>query len=234
LIIYVDSTGTINLVFKNFAGADADPSAVDLVIKDSLGATKATLHLDDLLPKDSDGHYHYHHDTGATDATGVWTIECRAEIGDYHETTVITWNVVAAGTLWVSAGEVKQYALVKWDSLNYVTNPPTPFANEYEFDTFLERFLIRRAQKRINSYCRRDFDADYTGSTIPEDIRDVCARVAANMIQILVMNKMGPLIRTGDYKIAMPSQAVLTDEIKADLAPYIKATDPVFYEQTIE
>jgi hypothetical protein len=134
---------------------------------------------------------------------------------------------------WTTSTEVKQYALVKWDSLNYLTSPPTPFANEAAFDTFLTNTLIPRAQRHINTFCKRDFDADYP-SGVPEDIKDVCARAVANMIQYMVMNKMGPLIRTGDYQITVPKQAVLTGELKDDLAAYVKTTDPVFYEQSIE
>jgi hypothetical protein len=131
---------------------------------------------------------------------------------------------------WTTAAEVKKYALVKWDSLDYSTSPAAPFANEAAFDSFLTDILIPRAQAHINRHCRRDFDADYL-SGVPEDIKDICARVAANMIQYMVMNKMGPLIRAGDYQLSIPRQAVLTDEIKADLAEYVKKSGPVFYDQ---
>ena len=122
---------------------------------------------------------------------------------------------------------------MKWDSLNYQPTPPSPFANESSFDAFLTSKIIPRAQAHINRHCKRDFDTDYP-SGIPEDIKDVCARAVANMIQILVMNKSGPLIRVSDYKISMPDQPVLTDDMKADLEAYVKKTDPVFYEQPIE
>jgi len=124
-------------------------------------------------------------------------------------------------TAWTTASEVRKYTLVKWDSLNYVTNPPTPFANETAFDTFLTDTLIPRAQAHINVHCKRDFDTDYpTG--IPEAIKDIAARAAANMIQYLVMNKMGPLIRTGDYQITIPTQAVLTKELKDLLTSWVR------------
>jgi hypothetical protein len=81
--------------------------------------------------------------------------------------------------------------------------------------------LIPRVQAHINSFCKRDFDTDYpTG--VPEAIKDVAARASANMIQYLVMNKMGPLIRTGDYQITIPAQAVLTKELRDLLAPWVK------------
>jgi hypothetical protein len=138
-------------------------------------------------------------------------------------------------TPWTTASEVKRYAPVKWDALNYnaTTDPPAPFGNEAAFNSFLADTLIPRAQGHINAFCKRDFDADYpTG--IPEDVKDVCARAVANMVQYMVMNKMGPLIRTGDYQISIPKQAVLTDELKDDLAAYVTKTNPQFYEQPIE
>jgi hypothetical protein len=124
-------------------------------------------------------------------------------------------------TAWTTASEVRKYALVKWDSLNYVTSPPTPFANETAFDAFLTDTLIPRAQGHINAFCKRDFDVDYL-SGIPDAIKDVAARATANMIQYLVMNKMGPLIRTGDYQISIPEQAFLTKELRDLLASWIR------------
>jgi len=129
-------------------------------------------------------------------------------------------------TAWTTAFEVRKYALARWDSLNYVTSPPAPFSNESEFDAFLAATLIPRAQAHINAHCRRDFDIDYPGG-IPEAIKDVAARASANMIQYLVMNKMGPLIRTGDYTISIPDQSVLTRELRALLASWVKGTPHV-------
>lgn len=124
-------------------------------------------------------------------------------------------------TVWATCQDVRRYALIKWDSLNYATN--TPFASENDFDQFLSGTLIPRAQAHINAFCRRDFDLDYL-SGVPEAVKDVAARATANMVQYLVMNKMGPLIQTGDFKLKIPTQAVLTDELKALLMPWVKRT----------
>jgi hypothetical protein len=130
-------------------------------------------------------------------------------------------------TAWINPSEVMKYALVKWDSLNYTTSPtPAPFANETAFYTFLADTLIPRAQAHVNAHCRRDFDTDYPDG-IPEAVKDVAARAAANMIQYLVMNKMGPLIRTGDYTISIPDQSVLTKELRALLTVWVKRTPHV-------
>lgn len=132
-------------------------------------------------------------------------------------------------TAWTTATEVKQYLLLAWDSLNYETGKP--FADEAAFDTFLAT-LIARAQGRINAYCKRDFDADY--ATIPDDIKDICARVVCNMVQLMVTRKMGSLIRGGEWKITLPDHGVLTSDIKEDLADWVKTTDPQFYEQPVD
>jgi hypothetical protein len=127
-------------------------------------------------------------------------------------------------TVWATCQDVRRYALVKWDSLNYATN--TPFASENDFDQFLSGTLIPRAQAHINAFCRRDFDLDYPDG-IPEAVKDVAARAAANMVQYLVMNKMGPLIRTGDYQISIPDQSVLTKELRDLLAPWVRCAGHV-------
>lgn len=122
-------------------------------------------------------------------------------------------------TAWTTATEARKYAQVKLESINYDKN--TPFANDTAFETFITDTLIPRAQGHINAFCKRDFDVDYpTG--IPEAIKDVAARATANMIQYLVMNKMGPLIRTGDYQITIPDQAILTKEMKDLLASWVR------------
>jgi hypothetical protein len=124
-------------------------------------------------------------------------------------------------TAWTTAAEVRKYALVKWDSLNYTTGPPAPFTSEVDFETFLTGTLIPRAQAHLNAFCKRDFDIDYPDG-IPDAVKDLVARATANMIQYLVMNKMGPLIRTGDYQISIPDQSVLTKQLRNLLAPWVK------------
>ena len=56
---------------------------------------------------------------------------------------------------YTTAAEVRKRALVKWDSLNYSTSPPAPFADEDAFDNWLTNTVIPEAEKLINDYCRR-------------------------------------------------------------------------------
>jgi len=56
---------------------------------------------------------------------------------------------------YTTAAEVRKRALVKWDSLNYATSPPAPFADEDAFDNWLTNTVIPEAEKLINEFCRR-------------------------------------------------------------------------------
>jgi hypothetical protein len=127
---------------------------------------------------------------------------------------------------WTTSAEVKKYAATKWDALNTSVSGATgatniPFTNEAALDTFLDGTLIPRAQSHINRFCKRDFDVDYPGA-IPPAIQDVAARATANMIQYMVMNKMGPLVHESAFQIAIPVQAVLTKELQDLLLPWVK------------
>ncbi len=120
---------------------------------------------------------------------------------------------------WTDSGEVRKYAAIKWDALN--TKPSDPFADEDAFDDFLDETLIPRAQDHINKHCKRDFDVDYPGA-VPAAVQDVAARATANMLQYMAANKMGPLVHETIFQISIPLQDVLSKDLIALLAPWVK------------
>jgi hypothetical protein len=122
-------------------------------------------------------------------------------------------------TPWTNHTEVEKYAATKWDALN--VTPGVPYANQAAFDSFIDATLIPRAQSHINRYCKRDFDVDFPGA-IPPAIQDVAARAASNMVQYMVMNKMGPLVHETMFQLSIPVQAVLPKDLQDLLTPWIK------------
>lgn len=127
--------------------------------------------------------------------------------------------VEGMATAWTNNGEVEKYASTKWDALN--TAPNSPFTKQKDFDDFIDNTLIPRVQSHINRFCKRDFDVDFPGA-IPPAIQDVAARAAANMIQYMVSNKMGPLVHETMFQISIPVQAVLPKDLQDLLTPWIK------------
>jgi len=126
---------------------------------------------------------------------------------------------------WVTALEVRQYAQVLYSDFQEGT-----FANETAFDTFITGTVIPAVESHIEAYCDRDFDVDFP-SGIPAAIKDVARRAAANILQYMIMNKMGPLIRVEDFKLAIPEQEILTPGLRKLLdrwkyrQPHVKSTD---------
>jgi len=126
---------------------------------------------------------------------------------------------------WITASDVKLYAQVKYSDFLEGS-----FADEDAFNTFITDVLIPAVESHIEAYCDRDFDADFP-SGIPEAIKDVARRAAANILQYMIMNKMGPLIRVADFKLAIPEQEILTPGLRKLLdrwkyrQPHVKSTE---------
>jgi len=126
---------------------------------------------------------------------------------------------------WITASDVKLYAQVKYSDFL-----EGAFADEAAFDTFITGKVIPAVESHIEAYCDRDFDTDFP-SGIPEAIKDIARRAGANILQYMVMNKMGPLIRTGDFKLEIPEQEILTPGLRKLLdrwkyrQPHVKSTE---------
>jgi len=114
---------------------------------------------------------------------------------------------------YTTATIVKQYAQVAYADFLEGT-----FANDAAFVTFITDTVIPAAQSYIDYYC------DQTWTTAPADVADVCARVAANILQYMIMNKQGPLVRVDQFKVVIPECEVLTPGLRMLLGPHIKRT----------
>jgi len=60
----------------------------------------------------------------------------------------------------------------------------------------------------------------YGYQSIPPAIDDATARIAARILQIMVQNKMGILVRVDDFKVQLADYRVVTDDIKMVLDRY--------------
>jgi hypothetical protein len=114
----------------------------------------------------------------------------------------------------VTAVECKRYAQVTYDQLG--------FASDEEFNSWINDVLIAEAESHVEAYCLRDFSEDFTN--IPEAVKGVIRRTVANAIQVAVLNRAGPLIRVGDYRVEWADRTILTDDLKQLLNPFVKQT----------
>ncbi|MBS7646147.1 hypothetical protein KEJ44_08980 [Candidatus Bathyarchaeota archaeon] len=115
----------------------------------------------------------------------------------------------------VTPGECKRYAQVSCDQLG--------FSTDVEFDAWINDVLIAEAEGVVESYCRRDFDVDYPEGA-PEAVRTVIRRIVSNALQVAVLNRAGPLVRIGDWRVEWADRNIFPDDLKALLEPYVKRT----------
>jgi len=63
---------------------------------------------------------------------------------------------------------------------------------------------------------------DYGYNSPPKTISGVCIRMVHNMLQFRMIQKIGPLVKIGDFVVQIPDHKVLTPELKETLRSYLK------------
>jgi|GEM_PF-5061490 hypothetical protein len=91
------------------------------------------------------------------------------------------------------------------------------FSSEGEMEEWIEANVVPLAEGAIHGYCRREWTPD----SVPPLVRMIANMVGANLLQWMRANAMGPLIKADDWKLQVPQIPLLTDDIKALLAPYV-------------
>jgi len=134
---------------------------------------------------------------------------------------------------WLTASEITG-ARLRYAGVDHTDFKEGAFSSDAELDAWIGQTLLPAVEGHIEGKCERDFDVDYP-SGIPPEVKDIASRAIANMLQYMVMNKMGPLIRTsgpsGEIKLAIPEQEILTPGLLKLLAPFkrrephVKSTD---------
>ena len=98
---------------------------------------------------------------------------------------------------------------------------------EEELEAFLGE-VIGMATSMITDYCRQDF-----GDNPPSAVKNVCLRLAANIIAQAAVRQDIDLLRAGEYSNKLLDSKVFTEDLKEDLRPYINIGiqfDPTYKE----
>jgi len=125
---------------------------------------------------------------------------------------------------WVTAKEVKDRAQV-----DHTDFREGFFPDENALDTNINEVILPGIQSHINKHCERDFDVDFPEG-VPPAIKLVAREAAANTLQYMVLNKMGPLVREEQFKLLIPEQVIFTPSLMKILAswrfrqPHVKST----------
>jgi hypothetical protein len=96
------------------------------------------------------------------------------------------------------------------------------FASQAAMDAYLTANVISGVQDLINGHLRQS----YTDETVPAGVKSIALRVAANALLLIVANKMGSLVRVGDWRVQLARRDIFTPELRAELEPYVKKRTP--------
>lgn len=114
--------------------------------------------------------------------------------------------------MWISSDDVIHFHGLKPQHLNL----------EKTDTSKLEEILtgwIWQSQSLILTYChiKTINDAD-----VSEAMRNVCLRLTSNMVSLAIQKRDNPIIKVNDWTIQGLSSDIFTDDLKEDLAPFVK------------
>ena len=127
-----------------------------------------------------------------------------------------TW--VDPTDLWVSTDQVIHFSGLKPQHLNL----------DKTDDTGLRNILvdwIRQSQSLILTYCHIK---SISVSNVSPAMQNVCLRLTSNMVSLAIQKRDNPIIKVNDWTIQGLSSEIFTDDLKADLDPFVNdaSTDP--------
>ena len=115
---------------------------------------------------------------------------------------------------YVSGSYVRRIAQVTYTQFTSGT-----FASNTELEEFIDTDLLPNAESIVSEYCHKS----WTDATAPKGAREAVAQVCVNMLQIMILRKQGPLVKTGDYRIEFAQSDLLTEAIKNILTPFVES-----------
>lgn len=105
--------------------------------------------------------------------------------------------------------------------INFHGLKPKQFNLNKEDETGLTNMLsewIEQCQDIINKYTHRG----YTSESAPKAVQNVLLRLVSNMCTLAIQRRDSPIIKVNDWNITTIPSDIFTDDLKQDLAPFIK------------
>ena len=107
--------------------------------------------------------------------------------------------------------------------------------SEIEFQNLLSDW-IHQSESMINSYCKRnwynylDDDGKVVEVKVPGAVKNVCIRLVSNQIAFYFKRRDDPIRKVNEYQVKVFESDVFTDDLKADLKPFRRASKAVVFK----
>ena len=120
--------------------------------------------------------------------------------------------------IWISTDQVIHFHGLKPQHLNLDKS------NDETMRSILVDW-IRQSQSLILTYCHIKSIAV---SDVSDAMKNVCLRLTSNMVSLAIQRRDNPIIKVNDWTIQGLSSDIFTDDLKADLEPFVNdaSTDP--------
>ena len=112
--------------------------------------------------------------------------------------------------MWISVDNVVHFHGLKPQHLN-LDKTDTALMEEIVTD------WIVQAEALIRSYCHMKG----TCNNVDDAVKNVCLRLTSNMVALAIQRRDNPIIKVNDWTIQQVSSDIFTDDLKADLEPFV-------------
>ena len=114
--------------------------------------------------------------------------------------------------MWISVDEVIHFHGLKPQHLNLAKDDST------KLEEILSSWILQ-SQSLIKTYCHIK---DIEDEDVSDAMANVCLRLTSNMVSLAIQKRDNPIIKVNDWTIQGLSADIFTDDLKADLAPFVK------------
>ena len=114
--------------------------------------------------------------------------------------------------MWIQVNDVIHFHGLKPQHLNLAKDDTT------KLNTIITDW-ISQSESLIKTYCHIKTISD---SDVSDAMRNVCLRLTSNMVSLAIQKRDNPIIKVNDWTIQGLSSDIFTDDLKEDLAPFVK------------
>ena len=114
--------------------------------------------------------------------------------------------------MWITVDDVIHFHGLKPQHLNLAKDDTTTL------NTIISDW-ISQSESLIKTYCHIKTISD---SDVSDAMRNVCLRLTSNMVSLAIQKRDNPIIKVNDWTIQGLSSDIFTDDLKEDLAPFVK------------
>ena len=150
---------------------------------------------------------------------------------EWHEGTEIEPSLQYGASYLDDTRELFRARQTAWGTpkgLRQITGAIQPktlhMTSDGEIDEFLSA-LIDRARSHVTSYLKRTYEDE----PVPAAVKEVTLRLASNLYNHALKVRQGPLVQAGEFEVQLTDDAVFTESLRRDLAPFRRQTIRIIY-----